>query len=672
MPKDIPVSNGELLLNFDQEYQIRDVYFPFIGQENHSKGDPFRFGVWVDGQCSWMGPAWEKDLRYHDNSLATDVRLKNPSLGLELRCHDVVDVDLNVYIRKIEATDLRGNERQVRLFFHHDFHLYGNDIGDTAYFDPRTGALIHYKANRYFLISCNEPGSRGVRHYACGAKEAPGREGTWKDAEDGELSGKPIAWGSADSTLGVALRIPAGGTATAFYWIAAGTNYHTVAELNRTVTEKTPEELIKRTSNYWGAWAAKTERPLADLPASVTDIFNRSLLVLRTQIDKRGAIIAATDSDIVRFGRDTYSYMWGRDGAFVAAALAKAGYTHVCMKFFEFCSRVLSEEGYLYQHYNPDGSLASNWHPWIVDGRTVLPIQEDSTALLLWALWIHFTCSQDIEFIRPLYDRLIKRSADFLAAHRDPETKLPLPCYDLWEERFGVHAFTVAAVIAGLRAGANFARLFQDAPLAERYDAVAREMQDGLVLYLYHPGLQRYARSGYRTAKGYDLDTVLDISLSGLAILGAVPPKDPRMAATMEALRSELWLATPMGGCARYTNDRYQRPDDSPADVPGNPWFISTLWLAEYCIARAERLEELHEAVAYLAWCAKNALPSGVLAEQVHPIDGSPLSVSPLTWSHSAFVWTVLQYTEKHAALSAAGTPGSITSSGVAHLHTEP
>src|SRR3546814_8407008 len=86
----------------------------------------------------------------------------------------------------------------------------------------------------------------------------------------------------------------------------------------------------------------------------------------------------------MRFGGDTYSYMWGRDGAFVAAALEKAGYSELCRKFFEFCRRALSEEGYLFQHYNPDGSLASNWHAWLLDGREVLPIQDDSTALILW------------------------------------------------------------------------------------------------------------------------------------------------------------------------------------------------------------------------------------------------------------------------------------------------
>ncbi|GBE13801.1 glucoamylase precursor [bacterium BMS3Abin13] len=651
MPKDIPISNGNLLFNFDSDYQIRDVYFPLIGQENHSKGNPFRFGVWVDGRCSWMGPEWETDLRYHDDSLVTKVLLKNRALGLELYCQDVVDTDLNVYVKKVEVRNRQGTERRVRLFFSHDFHLYGNDIGDTAYFDPRTCSIIHYKANRYFLINCSVAGKPGVNYYACGDKEVRGREGTWRDAEDGELSGNLISWGSADSTIGIWLDLPPGGKAECFYWIAAGTNYHEVARLNHDVKKQTPQELIRRSLDYWRAWALKESRSFAALPKTVTDIFNRSLLILRTQIDNRGAIIAANDSDIVRFGRDTYSYMWGRDGAFVAAALAKAGYSHVCMKFFNFCARILSEEGYLYQHYNPDGSLASNWHPWLVDGKEVLPIQEDSTALIIWALWIHYENSKDIEFIKSLYQKLIKKSAGFLVSYRDPETLLPRPSYDLWEERFGVHAFTVAAVIAGLRAAANFARLFQDTTLSTEYDSAAEKMQEGLARHLYHPGLKRYARSGYRRGKGYELDEVIDVSLLGLAVLGALPAEDPRMVRTVEAIQRQLWLKTPVAGCARYQDDVYYRPDDRPGDVPGNPWFISTLWLGEYFIVRAKNLQQLQEAIPYLEWCVKNALPSGVLAEQVHPITGSPLSVSPLTWSHSALVWTVLQYVEKSDSL---------------------
>ncbi len=70
------------------------------------------------------------------------------------------------------------------------------------------------------------------------------------------------------------------------------------------------------------------------------------------------------------------------------------------------------------------------------------------------------------------------------------------------------------------------------------------------------------------------------------------------------------------------------------------------LWMAEYHMARAKSLQELQEAIPYLQWCAKNALPSGVLAEQVHPVNSSPLSVSPLTWSHSSFMWAVLKYAD--------------------------
>jgi len=271
--------------------------------------------------------------------------------------------------------------------------------------------------------------------------------------------------------------------------------------------------------------------------------------------------------------------------------------------------------------------------------------------LILWALWIHYESSKDIEFIRPFYDKLIKKSADFMVANRDPDTKLPIPCYDLWEERFGVHTYTVASVIAGLRAAANFARLFLDTALAEQYDKTAEEIKGGLTKHLYHNELKRYARSGHRKGEGYELDEVIDVSLSVLVILGILPPDDPRMAETMESIHQQLWLNTPVGGCARYQNDVYHRPDDCKENIPGNPWFISTLWLAEFYIARAQSLQELQEAIPYLEWCTKNALPSGVLAEQVHPLNKLPLSVSPLTWSHSSFVWAVLQYADKYSSL---------------------
>jgi GH15 family glucan-1,4-alpha-glucosidase len=61
----------------------------------------------------------------------------------------------------------------------------------------------------------------------------------------------------------------------------------------------------------------------------------------------------------------------------------------------------------------------------------------------------------------------------------------------------------------------------------------------------------------------------------------------------------------------------------------------------------------LKEAVKILEWVADHALPSGALAEQVHPYTNEPLSVSPLTWSHATFVTVVLEYLEKRRVLMA-------------------
>jgi len=81
--------------------------------------------------------------------------------------------------------------------------------------------------------------------------------------------------------------------------------------------------------------------------------------------------------------------------------------------------------------------------------------------------------------------------------------------------------------------------------------------------------------------------------------------------------------------------------------VPGNPWFVTTVWLADYYISRGSSVEQLKEALPIFEWVASHALPSGVLAEQVDPYTNKPLSVSPLTWSHGTFVMTLIKYLRK-------------------------
>ena len=120
----------------------------------------------------------------------------------------------------------------------------------------------------------------------------------------------------------------------------------------------------------------------------------------------------------------------------------------------------------------------------------------------------------------------------------------------------------------------------------------------------------------------------------------------------MAVVEEKLRCPPPVGGFARYWGDRYHRV--MPQEVgPGNPWFIATLWMADYHIARAQSRDGLSRALDLLEWVRKWALPSGTLAEQLDPRSGAPLNVSPLTWSHGAFVATVLHYLARWRELEA-------------------
>lgn len=639
MPRDIPVGNGKLLVCFDQNYCIRDLYFPHVGQENHVSGLCFRFGVWVDGKFSWVGSDWKRELGYAQDTLVTRVSLYHEKLRLLVRCRDAVDFHENIYCREISVENMGSGNREIRLFFHQDFDISGNSIGDTAAFDPKTGGVIHYKGARYFLINGSTADAEGLAQFAVGQKGLGAKEGTFRDAEDGILSANTIAQGSVDSVVGLTLTLDSASTGTAYYWIAAGKNWDEARVLDALIREKRPENLLQRTADYWHLWAHKETPLLKHVPEKVGKLYRRSLLILRTQIDWQGGIIAANDSDVIQFNRDTYSYIWPRDGALVANALDLAGYVVLAQNFYRFMADKIEREGYFLHKYNPDGTLASSWHPWFSRGQAQLPIQEDETALVVWALWNHFVLYRDIEFIKPLYKPLIKNAADFMCQYRDKETGLPDASYDLWEERRGITSFTVGAVFGGLTAASLFCAIFGEQEKADHYRRVAAEIRDAASGYLWQNDLNRFCRMISRNERGHiEVDATCDASLWGLFAFGLYSVGDPRIIATFAALRETLWVETKVGGMARYENDGYHRVSQ---ELPGNPWFICTMWFADYLTAKARDEKEIGEAIDIMTWVADHALPSGVLSEQVDPLTGKPISVSPLTWSHATFVSSI-------------------------------
>lgn len=639
--RDIPVGNSSLLVNFDDKYQIRDIYFPHVGQENHTEGFPCRFGVWIDGQFSWVSDAgWERNLAYLPETLVTDVALFNEKLGLRISCNDTVASHENIFLRRTTVHDLSGKGRDVKVFLHHDFRIYESNFGDTAMYEPDSKSLVHYKKHRYFLINSDPH----FDSFATGRKAFQGQEGTWRDAEDGNLQGGAKTEGSVDSTIGIHFHLEPNGSFEFLHWIAAGTTIDEISALNKLVLDRGPEAYLDYTANYWRAWVNKNQTDLDGLPDKIVNLYKKSLLIVHTQIDGGGAILAANDHDVTERATDHYSYLWTRDGAFVANALDLAGYSHITRKFFRFCGEIVHKNGYFLQKYNADGTVASGWHAaWdTLRNEEVAPIQEDETALVLWSLWEHYEMHRDIEFAHRLYRKLTVPCADFMVNFRDATSKLPSPSWNLWEDRRGIHAFTCAAVVAGLRAASNFAVLFAEFERAQRYSTAADEIVAAMRKHLYSKELGRFLRSIEVDHRGECFpDATVDASMFAIFFFGCFDLDDEVVTNTMAAIEKNLAVD---GGVGRFENDGYMR---GLGPYPGNAWYICTLWLAEYYIARAKSSDDLAKALGLIEWVADRALPSGVLAEQFDPQSGENVSVSPLTWSHSTFVATVLNYVQK-------------------------
>jgi GH15 family glucan-1,4-alpha-glucosidase len=196
-----------------------------------------------------------------------------------------------------------------------------------------------------------------------------------------------------------------------------------------------------------------------------------------------------------------------------------------------------------------------------------------------------------------------------------------------------------------LTAGAKFAEAFGEADRALSYRRAADEIRGATDTHLWLAEEGCFARMvNWEPDRTRVVDRTIDSALAGLWLFGMYAPDDPKIVGTMRAIRERLWVKSEVCGVARYANDYYHQVSTDVAQVPGNPWFISTLWLAQWYAETARSPEDLTRALELLQWTCDHALPSGVLAEQVHPYSGAALSVSPLTWSHAAFVTAVHAY----------------------------
>ena len=604
MVRHVLLSNGVMAALFDKDFNIRSLYYPYLDQQhNHLMNGSSKFGIWKDGEFRWL------------ESLAKNISMDNLSASLvaslgpaSIKVEAIASQTKPAIVFKFKI----DGEGLFRVLLYNDFRLNNSEAGDTAFYDPVSDAVVHYKGSTWIGVASTHQ----LYEYTTGRRD----QGTViNDVQDGTLGKNPIAQGSVDSAVSVASKD--------FYLFIAGAR--SLKELRDTIAylRERPDEQMERDKRYWELLTSQFfgER-----------LAKQSAAILIGSVGVNGEIPASLDTDILKFNLDTYAYTWPRDGVFVALALDLLGYWSFTRRFYEkLFLDYMTDEGYLFHRYNADGTYGSTWHPWTLNSSVSKNIQEDETALAIYGLWVHFKYSRDYFALRLVYDQL-ERAADFLASFRSGRLKVPLMSFDLWEERLGVHAFTAASVYAALRAAADLARTLGMWSKEEAWNRAAREVREGVSELLFDKGSGAFARSiTISEDKVEGVDGTADASTLWLLLFNVVQPDDPRALATVEYIRSRLWVKT-VGGLARYENDYYQRVPGDYSGIPGNPWIITTLWLAQVYLA----LDRIADADAMVEWVGRASLPTGVLPEQVSPFDMSPLSVAPLAWSHAEYLRT--------------------------------
>ena len=123
MSKHLVLGNGNLLIGLDKYAQIRDFFYPYVGQENHVQTHRHKVGISVDNQFSWFfDGSWDIDIKYKKNTLVSFITLKNNKLKVEVIVEATVHQKKDIFIKRLTVINKDNKERVVKLFFNQHFH----------------------------------------------------------------------------------------------------------------------------------------------------------------------------------------------------------------------------------------------------------------------------------------------------------------------------------------------------------------------------------------------------------------------------------------------------------------------------------------------------------------------------------------------------------------------
>ena len=266
MAKSVILSNGNLNIGLNDHGLVSDFYFPDNAYENHTLDQNMfhKIGVRVDNKLSWLDDeGWKFSFEYFEDGLISRTTAINQSLQIKLESKDAVLYDKDALLRAVKVTNLVDYNREVAIFFHQNFSINSSKhLADTAQFIPDHPAILHYRGKRAFVVAAQILSQVSSTHHewqsfdqhTVGLFGIENKEGSWRDAEDGELAGSNVEHGQTDSVIRFKTNLEPHQVAQIQYSIACADDHELAFAISNKVSGWLFQKELENTHRLWQDW----------------------------------------------------------------------------------------------------------------------------------------------------------------------------------------------------------------------------------------------------------------------------------------------------------------------------------------------------------------------------------------------------------------------------------
>jgi GH15 family glucan-1,4-alpha-glucosidase len=442
----------------------------------------------------------------------------------------------------------------------------------------------------------------------------------------------------------VALRVEGSGVVADFA-LAQGESVAFVLRLLHPQDEQTPcpgcdqaEDLFRDTAAYWRRWLQK-----CTYAGRWREVVHRSALTLKLlSFEPTGAIVAAPTTSLPEaIGAERnwdYRYTWIRDAAFTLYGLLRVGFTEEAARFRDWLEARWTETprrgfGPLQLMYGIDGRAElteavldhlegyRGSRPVRIGNGAHQQLQLDIYGELMDAVYLHN------KYVEPVgYDswRRLRGLVDWLCDNWNE------PDEGIWEVRGGRRQFVYSKLMSWVAVDRALRLADKRSFPADR--ARWLKVRDDIYETVMTEGWNKN-RGAFVQAFGSD---ALDASILLMPLVFFMAPNDPRMLATVDAIRRPVAA----GGLAADGLVYRYRPDLAPDGLAGDEgtFNMCSFWLVE-ALTRAGRTDpnRLEDARLLFEQMLGYANHLGLYSEQTGT-SGEALGNFPQAFTHLALI----------------------------------